>query len=244
MKLLKKNLLFKVLSSDDEKYIIRGVFSTGQEDRADEVVDQSGWKLEEYMENPVVLFAHDHYQPAIAKCIELGKDDQGNLTGALQFAAEEYEFAKTIYLLYKNEYMRAFSVGFMNNLYEVDQENDRIILRENTLYEISCVNVPCNALALAYSKGIEGVAKFEKELLGQKKIEKKDDEIDVNKLNKQTIQSVIKVLTDALKTDEADNQEVKGRNPEKSGGQKKVSVKMLNSAIRQLIKTKKQITKK
>jgi HK97 family phage prohead protease len=157
-KLIYKQLYFKSeapQADDAANYIIRGVFSTGDEDRQGDVVVQAGWDIKEYMENPTVLFAHDHYQPAVGKVIELGYNAQGNLAGAIKFAAEEYDFAMTLYKLYAGMYMRAFSAGFANNEYEVDQENDRFILKSNTLYEISCVNVPANAGALAASKGID-----------------------------------------------------------------------------------------
>lgn len=348
MNLIKKTLLFKANVVDDTNYIIRGIFSSGIEDRQSEVVDQNGWKLEEYMTNPVVLFAHDHHQPAIGKCVELGKDAMGNLQGAIQFAANEYDFAKTIFNLYKSGFMRAFSVGFMNDKYEIDQANDRVVLRENTLYEISCVNVPANAMALASSKGIDmaplervqhemrmksvvpyadhgtvdenttwdgpaemtaggddlaklksiklphhqadglnavwkGVAAAMGALLGArggvsipdadrqgvyghlakhykqfdkevpefktytqeelKQIEETgniqknaDDAIKtITSSNKETIRSAIRTLTEVLKASEADNQVDKGRTPLTEGGVKKIPVKMINKAVRELL---------
>lgn len=158
-------MIFRIKDIDEENFIIRGIFSTGEEDRQGEIIDQNGWKLDDFMENPVVLFAHDHYQPAVGKVIEITKKD-GQLEGAIQFAAKEYDFAATLYKLYAGGFMRAFSVGFMNDRYEIDQENNRTILKENVLYEVSCVNVPANAMALAFSKGIDvsPVQRFMKEM--------------------------------------------------------------------------------
>ena len=48
--------------------------------------------------------------------------------------------------------MRAFSVGFSSD--RVDIIDDQVILRDNTLYEISTVSVPANQMALAKSKGL------------------------------------------------------------------------------------------
>lgn len=139
---------------NDEKHIIRGVFSTADEDRHGEVVDQKSWQLDDYLKNPVILFAHDHNQPAIGKAISLFFNDDGNLEGEIQFAAKEYEFANTLWKLYKGGFMRAFSVGFQPEVTELD-EDDQVTLKKNTLFEISTVNVPANALALAKSKGID-----------------------------------------------------------------------------------------
>jgi len=246
--MLRQKMIFKINSVDDENYIIRGVFSTSGEDRQGEIVDQNGWKLDEFMANPVILLFHDHYEFPVAQCIELGLDGNGNLAGAIKFAVEEYEVAKTAFLLYKGRFMRAFSVGFQNEIYEIDQEKDTVILKENTLYEISCVNVPANAMALAYSKGID-CAPLEKLMIKgreEKKIEKTDeqkakDAVDILlKIDKETSRPAIKALTEALKADDADNKVVnKVEHPAKTGGKKQVSVKLVNRAIRELLALKK-----
>lgn len=250
MKLVQKALHFKVTAVDEKNYVIRGVFSTAAEDRHGEIVDQNGWKLEEFMANPVILFAHDHYQPAVGKCIELVKDGEGNLAGAIQFAAEEYDFAATLFRLYAGGYMRAFSVGFRNEKYEVDQQNDVLILRENTLYEISCVNVPANAFALAAQKGID-MAPVERAMLAGKDgahersgtSNNMQPEKAVEVISAQT-HDTIKAAIGTLKAvlDASD----KGRarpgaveHPAKAGGaQKKVSVALINKVVRDLLKAK------
>ncbi len=140
---------------DEENYIIRGVFSSGQEDRQGDIVVQNGWMLDEFRENPVVLFAHDHWQPAVGMMIDLGFNEKGELAGAIKFAAKEYDFAMTLYLLYKGKYMRAFSAGFECIDGGYDQANDIQILKQNILYEVSCVNVGANAQALAVQNGID-----------------------------------------------------------------------------------------
>jgi len=153
-KLKYKNLDFQLQEVNEEEYTIKGVFSTGDVDRQGEIIDQKGWDLSSFLRNPVVLFAHDHYQPAIGKVISIGLNLQEQLEGVIKFAVEEYDFARTIFQLYKNGYMNAFSAGFINN--EIDQRDDgTTILVKNELLEMSAVNVPANALALAKSKGID-----------------------------------------------------------------------------------------
>ncbi len=171
--MIRKQLIFKQTSVDEKNYTIYGIFSTDDEDRHGEIVDQSGWILDQFNANPVILFAHDHYQPAVGQGVEVKIQDIGGkkqLAGGIKFAAEEYDFAMTLFKLYAGRYMRAFSVGFMNNVYEIDQESDTIILKENVLYEISCVNVPANAMALANSKGVD-VQPIE-ELMNKRKLGK------------------------------------------------------------------------
>lgn len=220
---MRKELFFKAQKIDEEKYTIEGVFSTGAEDRHGEIIDQNGWNIKEYMQNPVILFGHDQWTPAIGKTLELNKDGNGNLAGKIQFAVEEYELAKTIFNLYKGGFMRAFSVGFMNNKYEVDEENDVLILKENTLYEISCVNVPANAMALAATKGID--------VTPLKKIESEIEKIEKRLVN--TIQNAINLIRD----DSADKEKVE--TPLGKGIQKHYT-RQINKAIRNLIKQKRQ----
>jgi len=152
--LIKKGLSAKVKSVNESTYEIDFIFSTPDVDRQGEIIDQSGWKLEEFQINPVVLFVHDHYQPAVGQVTRI-EIVNGLLEGTVKFAAEEYDFAMTLFKLYAGRYMRAVSVGFDNLLIEFNQENDQVILKENVLYELSLVNVPGNALALAKSKGLD-----------------------------------------------------------------------------------------
>jgi len=248
--ILRQKLFFRVKSIDEDNFIIAGTFSTGGEDRQGEIIDQNGWKIDEFMQNPVVLFAHDHYQPAVGKVIELAKDGNGNLVGSIQFAAKEYEFANTLFKLYSAGFMRAFSVGFMNEIYEIDQANDTVILKENNLYEISCVNVGANAMALAASKGID-TNPIKEYLKLQKKPKEAPEEIQKDAIKdatetiaqstKETIRSVIRALNEALKAaTEADNQVGKEvEHPEKSGGNKKIPFNIINRAVRELLAIKK-----
>jgi len=116
--------------------------------------------------------------------------------------------------------MRAFSVGFENKVVEFDQENDTIILKENELYEISCVNVPANAMALAKTKGINTQSIEELEKYTQYSY------IDIDKLAKS--------ICETLRRDNAIN--LKAETPISKGA---FSAKEINRAIRLLLKKKK-----
>lgn len=195
-----KHFNVAIKAVDDAKSIISGVFSTGDQDRQGEAVDQKSWQLDEYLQNPVILFAHDHSQPAIGKCVNLAFNGDGNLEGQIQFATKEYEFANTIFKLYKGGYMRAFSVGFMNEVVETDQTTEEVTLKRNTLFEISTVNVPANALALAKSKGID-TAPLEKHLGTAVEVEKEGRVLSAK--TKATIIKAREALDELLQADEA-----------------------------------------
>ena len=166
-KLIKKerkveSFAFEIKSVDERNYIIDGIFSTPDGDRHGESIVQAGWDLENYKRNPVVLWAHNNYEFPIAQMTEIGPDADGNLAGKMKFAVEEYDKAETAFKLMSGKFLRAFSVGFANNVYEVEQNDDIVKLTENELFEVSVVNVPANAMALAKSKGID-VSAFEEE---------------------------------------------------------------------------------
>lgn len=246
-----QDISFKLKSVDVKNFTIEGVFSSEVEDRQGEIVVQKGWILDNYMKNPVVLWAHDSWQPPIAKMLEIGVNAATNqLEGKMQFAVNEYPFAKTIFDLMVGGYQKAFSAGFINNKYEIDQENDKVYLLENELLEMSVVPVPANQLALAKSKGIDIGAYEEKEKKEVEMHEEKAVEI-ISKSNLETIRSAIGTLTEVLKahseTDKA-KAEVSDKvehpiieKSKKMDGQKKVSVKLLNKAIRDLLGVKKAL---
>ena len=237
--LIKKQFIFSTKSIDEDKHIIRGVFSTAGEDRHGEIVDQNGWKLEEYMSNPVVLFAHDHYTPAVGAMVELEKDGSGNLAGAIQFAVDTSELAMTLWKLYSQKVMRAFSVGFQNSKMEIDPTEDTVILRENTLYEVSCVNVPANAMALAKGMGID-TNPLEKFLKDQ--VQKEVQEVVITE---QAITKISQNVADKLKLQKRSRVDIPGQTTSKraetpAGRGHRYSVRSINKNLRHLLKKKKK----
>lgn len=227
-----KAFTFETKAVDEEKYIIEGVFSTPAIDRHEEVVVQEGWNLAEFMANPVVLWSHDNFQFPLAQMVEI-KVENGELVGKMKFAVEEYEMAATAFKLMKGKFLRAFSVGFINNIFEVDNDTDVVKLIENTLLEVSIVNVPANQEALAKMKTLDML-----------KAEEKDDGVEaietLKKSKKETIETAIRTLTEVLKSVSiADNKVDTGRTPLKKGGNKQIPVTLLNKAVRELLKIKK-----
>lgn len=237
-----KHFNVEIKSINDENYTIKGVFSTADEDRHGEIVDQKSWQLNDYLQNPVILFAHDHNQPAIGKAINLAFNEFGNLEGEIQFAAKEYEFANTIYKLYKGGYMRAFSVGFQNEEVDIIENGTKVILKKNTLFEISTVNVPANQLALAKSKGID-TAPLEKHL----NIPVEKEGRVLSSKNKSVITNAVEALNKLLDADEGKSisndtaeKPKKVETPQSTGVQKNPA-KIINQVVRALIAQKRNL---
>lgn len=171
-----RTLQFDIQSINEETRTFTAVASDASLDRHEESIDQSGWVLDNYLKNPVVLYGHDYFDPPVAKTLNIGVDNQGRLLFSMQWAtADEYEFADTVYKLYKGGYMRAFSVGF------IPLEMEGMTYTKMELLEISAVTVPSNpnALALAYKEGVIGESERKKMIATHKNILKSLTEVEV-----------------------------------------------------------------
>ena len=123
---------------------ITGIASTQAQDRDGEVILQSGWDLNNYMQNPVLMLMHNYQEFPVGKVTEIGVKD-----GKLQFTAifsNATEKAKEAYALVKEGVLSAFSVGFIPRNY------DGNTITEAELLEISLVPVPANPQAVVLAK--------------------------------------------------------------------------------------------
>lgn len=135
--------------NEAERAVVARV-STIDRDRDGEIVDPKGIDITSYSKNPCLLWAHRYSDPPIGKAIWAKVDDNG-LVCKFQFA--KTQFADEIYQLYKEGYLRAFSIGFI----PLDYDTQEKIHRKISILEVSAVPVPANENALvmeAYAKGI------------------------------------------------------------------------------------------
>lgn len=177
--------------------------TTNTADRSGDIVEPKGAKLTNFRKNPVVLMAHNYQGLPIAKAKDLAKTDNG-ITAKVIFPDEGiYSLADTVYNLYKNGFMKAWSIGFIPIKSEdiVDDENSKS-MRGGTrfktweLLEFSGCAVPNNPDTLnnMLKKGIDvkpleeaGFIEVEedkaiKEVIKEKIAECKVEEIDVEKV--------------------------------------------------------------
>jgi len=143
------------------------VGSTEDIDRDGEVVEVAGWKLDNYMKNPVFMWVHDYKEPPIGKALKVWKRD-GQLKFNIEFAPKEtYEFADTIYKLYKGGFLNATSVGFIPDLDSIVEgdgiKTPRKTYKKQELLELSGVPIPSqvNALRNAIDSGVITTKEFE-----------------------------------------------------------------------------------
>ena len=139
---------------DEGARTIEFVVSTAARDRDGDIVEPTGWKLDGYLKNPVVLWAHDAGQPPVAKALSADVRN-GALVATAQFAdAETYAFADTVFRLYAGGYLSAVSAGFMPSALEPFEADGTRGYRitEQELWEFSAVPIPANPEALVAAK--------------------------------------------------------------------------------------------
>ena len=137
--------------------------STNAVDRSGDVVEPNGGKFVNFKKNPVVLMAHDYSGLPIGRASDLVKTDNG-ITAKVTFPEEgTYPLADTVYNMYKQKFMRAWSIGFIPTKSEEITDDKG---QKNTtgyrflnweLLEFSACSVPANPEALTnmVSKGID-----------------------------------------------------------------------------------------
>lgn len=134
------------------------VISTPAIDRDNDTIDVSGWDIGSYVKNPVVLFAHDHWQPPVAQSLSV-TTDAGALRSKAFFTPKDlYPFGDMIFEFYAQGFMRATSVGYKPKEWKYnDDRKYGVDYTMQELLEYSCVPVPSNpeALMQARAKGID-----------------------------------------------------------------------------------------
>jgi len=157
--LQKKDMLFLATRSWQEqgrKYV-EGVASDETVDRAGDVILATAWQLDNFLKNPVLLWAHDYKTPPVGKVVDIWVEN-----GKLKFRAEfaNTDFAREIANLYSDGYLNTFSVGFLPVEYEPNKETGGYVYKKVELLEISAVPVPANpnAVAVLRAKGLEPIA--------------------------------------------------------------------------------------
>jgi len=148
--------------------IIRFIASDESLDRDGDIVTATGWKLDNYLKNPVVLYGHDYSELPVGKAENVVIDTAARqLVIDVKFPtveelstgepSEHALFVDSVYNLAKLGLLNAVSVGFRG--IKVDPITDEAghytgrHFIEQELMELSIVPVPANANAVAIMRG-------------------------------------------------------------------------------------------
>lgn len=156
-KAMKNYLKGYVEKADDAKNgVLRVAVATDSSvDRDGEIIDSNGWDFNNFLKNPVLLWAHDYREEPVGKVTGLQKDGDRVLFSA-ELAVGISEKATRIYELFQKGFLNAFSVGFIPKEWKdgVNEMGKAVrTFTKTELLEISVVPVPANANALVMARG-------------------------------------------------------------------------------------------
>jgi HK97 family phage prohead protease len=153
-----KHFTAKTAEINEEKKSVTSVITTDSVDRDGEVVLPGGISLDNFRNNPVVLWAHDYKSAPIGKCVEVKQDSTG-LRATTEFANTER--GREAFELYKGGFLKGFSIGFIPDRSATgaptqkelqgrsDWKGAKSIIRKSEMVEYSAVPIPANPQALA-----------------------------------------------------------------------------------------------
>jgi len=157
----------EIRATDDEKRQVSFIASTERVARDGDIVKASAWSVEEYLANPVVLWAHDGRSLPVGKAVAVRTITRGpnkRLEIDVEFAGLEqaHRHAEAVYRLYRDGFLNAVSVGFrpLEAARLTSEEREKLGLSEwgrmitkANLVELSAVPIPSDTGAV--KKGME-----------------------------------------------------------------------------------------
>lgn len=164
---------FKAFEDGDD-LLISGMASTKDADRVGDVIDVEAWTkggLNNFLNNPVILFNHDYNKP-IGRAVSVGTNDKG-----LELKAKIAKSAGQVGDLIREGVLGAFSVGFRVKDAEYMSETDGYRIKDAELLEVSVVTVPANqAATFSLAKSFNSEAEY-KEFKESFKLDKTKDNL-------------------------------------------------------------------
>jgi len=149
----------KAVNLSNRTLVIRGTDES--KDRDGDIITLKGWQLENYLKNPVFLWAHDYRSVPLgaAQKVVRRRKPEPHMVFYIKFPTEGvHPFADMILQLYHEKVINASSVGFIplewEPLEKEDEEGKLLLLRggrrylKQELLELSGCAVPSNPNAL------------------------------------------------------------------------------------------------
>ncbi|MGV8123102.1 MAG: hypothetical protein AB2L14_25345 [Candidatus Xenobiia bacterium LiM19] len=135
-----------------EKRSFRAVASAASQDRAGDTLQSAGCQAQNYMRNPVLLWAHQHLMPAIGHVLSLSITSDRVEFEPCFATKDENPLADQIYLSYLAGHLNAFSVGFQPLQYTAIRDEEGWVtgydIQTWEMMENSACNVPMHQDAL------------------------------------------------------------------------------------------------
>jgi len=151
----REDVLLTIKASPTSKGTTRFIASSAKPDSYNDIIVQSGWKLERFKSNPVILWMHDRRELPVGKGVDVLI---ANDLLEIEVEWAPLEFAQSVKTLYDGEFLNAVSVGF-NPLKYSFMNNGGVLFEEQELLELSAVTIPANPDAMALRSADGGAVK-------------------------------------------------------------------------------------
>lgn len=143
-------------------HITTFIGSTAAVDRADDIVDQRSWKLDEFKANPVILQGHNPSKPVVGKAVKVEvREHDGEQALMFDVKFDDHPTnpdGQRIARQVREGFLSAVSVGFRSGEVvrrsQLPSDDPRkgehgMLFKNNQLFELSVVAIPMNQDALA-----------------------------------------------------------------------------------------------
>jgi HK97 family phage prohead protease len=148
--LRKQYIADSIKAAEDGSRVVEFTITTSNIDRDGDIVALEGWRLQNFMKNPVVLYGHNYWGLPVGQAQSLSITGT-SLRAATLFAglAEQNALAECVYRMILGKFLRATSVGFVPIKWAYDEERGGYDILEQELLEYSIVPVPANPECLS-----------------------------------------------------------------------------------------------
>lgn len=147
-----KQFIAAIKAAEDGSRCITFTITTQAPDRERDVVHSDGVVLDNYLKNPVVLFAHDYRSLPVARCISLERSE-GKISATAEFATADLNpMAEQVFRMIKGGFLNACSIGFKPMEWNYDDERRGVNFLTSELLEYSVVPVPAHPQALVEAR--------------------------------------------------------------------------------------------
>ena len=155
--LLRRGAVIKAV--DSEARTMRFVASDENVDRYGDIIRASGWQLDNFRKNPVLLFAHDSRQPPVGQVPSIEVVGTELIADCLFRPEGDSQLSDDVWRAVEGGFLRAASVGFtptgpVNQLVDGAGNVTGYEFTSQELLELSVVPVPANPQALAVAKSL------------------------------------------------------------------------------------------
>ena len=178
----------KSAAAEEKTNTLRVTISTRTRDRHGDILEPSGVDVQSYLRNPVVIWAHDYAALPIGKAVSV-EVEQSAIRAEIAFA--DTPFAREVRRLYREKFLRGWSVGFLPKEWDVLKDKNKKFsgyhIKKWELLELSATPVPANpdALTNALEAGLVAEPALVKSLRSEVRKHRRDAEDAEPSLHKQ-----------------------------------------------------------